>query len=204
MSDGAMTWSDADNLEHEHVYTRSYLTDLIIENPHENAVRWILANLAFAATVTKAEHTKLTRVSKDVQGWDRYLSAGVGVTDLATGLPVATGPALPGWIRRPGGSDPTKWVRLPEDAVDQLLASEALRDLLDPETTDLPGAPDWPTRRAEAFDCLSIVARAAGHRFPSADAAKEDLFASADGGGFGIRTWMEDAVLKLLEPATPR
>jgi hypothetical protein len=197
VSAGAAGRSD-ERLEHEHVYTRSYLADLILANPRQDAVQWILTNLAIAATVTRTEHTRLTRVPKSVQGWDRYRVAGVPVTDLATGLPVTENPLIPDWIRHPGQPAPSNHVALPADALDQLLATSAFRDLLDPEVTDLPGARDWPTRRAEAFECISIVAHAAGHRFESAAAARQELFAHAVGGGFGIRDWLQDAVEGLL------
>ena len=200
VSVGAASATRDDRLEHEHVYTRSYLADLILQNPREDAVRWILTNLAVAATVTRTEHTRLSRVPKSVQGWDRYTAAGVAVTDLVTGRPVSENLQIPDWIRLPGQRAATSRVALPADAVDRLLATVELRDLLDPELTDLPGVDDWPIRRAEAFECIRIVSRAAGHQFDSAAAAKEQLFAHADGGGFGIRDWLQDAVQGLLVP----
>lgn len=200
ISDGAAAAAPADRLEHEHVYTRSHLADLILENPREDAVRWILSNLAVAATVTSTEHARLTRVPKSVQGWDRYTAADVAVTDLVTGRPVLENPQIPSWIRPPGTSDATDRVALPTNAVEKLLATEELRALLDPEVTDLRGMGDWPTRRAEAFQCIGIVSRAAGQPFDSLPVAKEQLFAYAAGGGFGIREWLQDAVLGLFEP----
>ena len=65
---------------------------------HEDAVRWILTNLALAATVTSAEHIQLTRLPKTIQGWGRYAAAGIPVTDLATDLPVSDTLQIPDWI----------------------------------------------------------------------------------------------------------
>lgn len=199
VSAGSTSATRDEKLEHEHVYTRSFLADLILANPHPDAVRWILTNLAVAATVTRTEHTALTRVPKAVQGWARYVEAGVPVTDLVTGLPASEDLRIPDWICLPGHRD-TDRVAFPIDAVDQLLATAELHDLLDPELTNLPGARDWPMRRAEAFECIGAVSRAAGRSFASRAVAKDHLFAHASGGGFGIRDWLQDAVLRLLVP----
>lgn len=196
VSAGAREASTGTQLEHEHVFTRAHLATLIEANPNERAIRWIMENLAVAATVTKAEHTLLSRVPKDVTGWDRYAAAGVQVIDLTTGMPAASKPSLPDWLIQQG--DGRTAVRLPADALSRLLRHEGFQFLTDPEVVNIDGAQDWPLRRAEAFEVIEAVAHHAGHGFPSREVAVEALFAAAS--GFGIRQWIQQIVLDMLAP----
>ncbi|GAB3865451.1 hypothetical protein GCM10028801_35960 [Nocardioides maradonensis] len=182
-------------VEHEHVFTRAHLATLIEANPNQRAIRWIMENLAVAATVTKAEHELLSRVPKHLTGWDRYAEAGVEVIDLTTGESVTSNPELPDWLIREG--DGRTAVRLPSDALGRLLRHEGFGALTDPEVVDIEGAKDWPLRRAEAFDVIEAVSHYAGQGFPSREAAEDALFANA--GGFGIRQWLRDLVLDMLQ-----
>ncbi|RYC14799.1 hypothetical protein [Nocardioides zhouii] len=109
---------------------------------------------------------------------------------------------IPGWIRQPGQIGSMGRVAFPIDALDQFLASDELRDLLDPEITELHGARDWKMRRAEALESIGIVSRAAGQQFESREDARKQLFEHASGGGFGIRDWLQDAVMAILIPRT--
>lgn len=183
-------------LEHEHVYTRTHLADLVLANPNSVAIRWILDNLAVAATVTKAEHQELTRVPNTIHGWARYEAAGVRVIDLVTGNEGFSHTPVPNWIITP--ADGRRALRFPHDAVSRILGSEHIGALLDPELHDIDGARDWPTRRAEAFEVIETLSRAAGQGFPSREAAREALFPQVN--GFGVRLWLQDVVLDLLRP----
>lgn len=196
VSEGAQAAPPGTQLEHEHVFTRAHLATLIEANPNERAIRWIIENLAVAATVTTAEHLLLTRLPKRLTGWDRYSEVGVRVVDLATGESIATNPTLPEWLIQEG--DGRTAARLPHDALAQLLQHDAFQALTDPEVIDIDGAQDWPLRRAEAFHVVEAVAHHAGHGFPSRVAAADVLFAGA--GGFGIRQWLQELVLDMLSP----
>lgn len=65
-------------LQHEHVFTRSDITDRIMAEPER--AREILRD-AIACVVTVDEHRKLTSVDPSLRGWDRYTAAGVDVED---------------------------------------------------------------------------------------------------------------------------
>lgn len=83
---GAVPITDPTTLEHEHVFTRKWLIDQMIETP--DAIELILTTFAIACTVTAAEHRELAdvvRANPDLQGWDRYHAAGIEVVDMATG-----------------------------------------------------------------------------------------------------------------------
>lgn len=195
VSAGARSAPSGERFEHEHVYTRKQLTDLILANPNPEAIRWVLSNLAVAATVTATEHRALTGIPKTVHGWDRYVAAGIEVTDLKTGQPVAGGPSIPEWIIQPG--DGREALTMPSDPLARVLASEDFKALLDPEVEMIEGFPDWPTRRAEAFEVIKTVSHGAGAGFSSREAARESLFAQ-QANGFGIRPWLQDLVLDML------
>lgn len=198
VSTGAQEAKPGTKHEHEHVFTRAHLATLIEANPNERAIRWIMENLAVAATVTKAEHTLLSRIPKHRTGWDRYADAGVQVIDLTTGAAIATNPSLPEWLIQQG--DGRTAVRLPHDALAQLLRHEAFQALTDPVVVDIDGTRDWPLRRSEAFEVIEAVAHHAGHGFPSHEAAADALFAGAS--GFGIRQWLQQIVLDMLSPSS--
>lgn len=70
-------------LRHEHVFTRSWLLDELLERPTE--VGKIL-DLAIGCVVTEAEHQRLTAV-RYAEGWERYQAAGVRVFDMSTDPP---------------------------------------------------------------------------------------------------------------------
>ena len=74
--------SDRRQLRHEHVQTRKQLIDEIVAEP--SRAREIVLS-ALACVVTDNEHQRLTAVSEDIQGWDRYIVAGVDVYDEQTG-----------------------------------------------------------------------------------------------------------------------
>lgn len=71
-------------LQHEHVYTRSWLLTQLMERPGEAGA---ILDLAIGCVVTKAEHELLSGVRKLV-GWARYRAAGVRVYDLAGDQPI--------------------------------------------------------------------------------------------------------------------
>lgn len=70
-------------LQHEHVYTRSWLLRQLVERPGETST---ILDLAIGCVVTRDEHAKL-RAVRDQEGWARYRSAGIRVYDLASEPP---------------------------------------------------------------------------------------------------------------------
>ena len=69
-------------LAHDHVYQRKRLIDEMIAHPKE--VNRILQS-AVACVVTRWEHDRLTRVSREdpnLDGWERYRHAEIDVVDL--------------------------------------------------------------------------------------------------------------------------
>jgi len=74
----ALTCKQANQLRHEHVFTRKQLTHELLRHPR--AVKGILTK-CLACVVTRAEHTRLNRVASAVQGWARYRKAGIKVYD---------------------------------------------------------------------------------------------------------------------------
>jgi hypothetical protein len=69
-------------VQHEHVFTRKDLTDLIIAEP--DRAREILRD-AIGCVVTVDEHRRLSRVDRAIRGWDRYAAAGIEVVDTDSG-----------------------------------------------------------------------------------------------------------------------
>ncbi|MCW8138189.1 MAG: hypothetical protein KIT58_04720 [Planctomycetota bacterium] len=70
-------------LRHEHVFTRSWLLDQLLERPTEASK---ILDLAIGCVVTEAEHQRLSAV-RHAQGWERYQVAGVRVFDMSTDPP---------------------------------------------------------------------------------------------------------------------
>jgi hypothetical protein len=69
-------------LAHEHVNQRKRMVDEMIAHPEE--VSRILQT-AVACVVTRSEHDRLNRVSRenpDLDGWERYKKAEIHVVDL--------------------------------------------------------------------------------------------------------------------------
>lgn len=71
-------------IQRDHIYTRKAL---VAELQSENADLQSVIERAQCCIVTKEEHGALTRVPKDVQGWDRYRQASppVRVRNMETG-----------------------------------------------------------------------------------------------------------------------
>jgi hypothetical protein len=81
-SQGARGCTEVANLEHDHVYQRAKMIDALERAaPHEVDV--ILKD-AIGCTVTVEEHTRLSKVGKEYDGWDRYRKAGILVFDTQT------------------------------------------------------------------------------------------------------------------------
>ena len=59
--------------------------DLILSNPEDSVIDFVLRNLAIDCTVTHDEHTRLTKFDKTHTGWERYEAAGVEVVDMVMG-----------------------------------------------------------------------------------------------------------------------
>lgn len=71
-----------EQLRHDHVFERKSLIENIIDKPEE--IDKILTN-AIGCIVTKEEHSELTNVSREkpqLEGWQRYIEAGIKVFDL--------------------------------------------------------------------------------------------------------------------------
>lgn len=91
-------------------------------------------------------------------------------------------------------------VVLKEDALSRLLEHDVMRAIIDPDV-QVPGASNMQMRLAEFWSVIEIVKHAAQRQFPSREQAEVELFAHANGGGFGIRGDLSAAVLSLLIPA---
>lgn len=79
----AIEATSEDDLAHDHVQQRKSLIDAMLKDP--DSVEQILRS-AVACVVTRSEHAALTRLSKqfpEVDGWDRYKSAGIEIVDVA-------------------------------------------------------------------------------------------------------------------------
>ena len=87
-STGAVGVTDLAELVHEHVHTRSKLADLILANPTDEVIEFVVNNLAFGCVVTRDEHARLSPFDKTHTGWDRYKAAGIEVVDMSTGEPL--------------------------------------------------------------------------------------------------------------------
>lgn len=85
-SQGLLDAPKGTKLQHEHVTTRKQLVDTVLKDP--TRAREIAAT-AVACVVTKEEHERLTRISREqphLTGWQRYDAAGIDVIDTdATG-----------------------------------------------------------------------------------------------------------------------
>ena len=69
-------------LRHDHVTRRAALIrQLMMADADVEAV----LRAAVSCVVTKSEHELLSRFDEVMDGWDRYLAAGVDVYDMATG-----------------------------------------------------------------------------------------------------------------------
>ena len=80
-STGAANAPKDTKLQHEHVIPRKTLIDAILKEP--SRARELLTS-ALACTVTKEEHDRLTRITReqpDLQGWERYTAAGITIVD---------------------------------------------------------------------------------------------------------------------------
>jgi len=81
----ALNEKNSRNLQHEHVFEKSFLIDMLLDNKDD--YEHILEK-AVACMVTKEEHERLTRISReykgkiDLQGWARYKMAKIRVYDL--------------------------------------------------------------------------------------------------------------------------
>lgn len=84
-STAAVGVTDPAELIHEHVYTRRHLADLILANPTDEVIEFIINHSAFGCVVTRAEHARLSPFDKTHTGWDRYEAAGIEVIDMSTG-----------------------------------------------------------------------------------------------------------------------
>jgi len=83
-------------IEHDHVWTRRGLQQLLRSDMSEALLREVLRTLAVGCVVTKVEHDRLSAIDRDPEtaeltGWARYEEAGIFVVDMAT-LMVTTGP----------------------------------------------------------------------------------------------------------------
>jgi hypothetical protein len=76
------TAANAGKLEHEHVYQRERMITAMLNNPSE--ADKIMAS-AVACTVTKSEHDRLHQCDALIDGWPRYILAGIDVIDRQTG-----------------------------------------------------------------------------------------------------------------------
>lgn len=90
-------------------------------------------------------------------------------------------------------------LELPTGALVSLLRSTTLADLIDPGV-ELSSGNDPLMRFAEFWNVMQIVidSTESGTTFSSREDAREQLFAFAPGGGFGIPTFIQDLVLSHL------
>lgn len=89
-SEASLT-ADRRELQHEHVFQlRTLVSQLLADASRLDDV----LRRAVACTVTRDEHTRLTRVSKldpQLDGWPRYAAVGIRVIDMVTGRPLELG-----------------------------------------------------------------------------------------------------------------
>lgn len=70
-----------ERIQRDHVFTRkSLVKELLLPNPNYVAI----VNRAHCCIVTDVEHYRLSRVQKNIVGWDRYTEAKVSVHDMLT------------------------------------------------------------------------------------------------------------------------
>jgi hypothetical protein len=72
-------------IQHNHVDERAKMADRLIAHPDELDS---ILDLAVGCVVTKEEHARLTQVSRqqpELDGWDRYVAAGIEVVDMVSG-----------------------------------------------------------------------------------------------------------------------
>lgn len=70
--------SPKEELRHDHVFQRKLMVRELIESGPENVDE--ILKKAVACTITKEEHTRLNQ-HKELDGWERYRSAGITVID---------------------------------------------------------------------------------------------------------------------------
>lgn len=83
MSLRAMSETNKKNLIHEHVFERAKLVSRLLE---PNAKVDTILKDAVACLVTKEDHDQLSKVDKNLEGWDRYIAAGIDVFDSSSGV----------------------------------------------------------------------------------------------------------------------
>jgi len=86
---GALNENNSGNLQHEHVVEMKSLIDRLLNEPTNYSE---ILNDAIACVVTKEEHSKLTKVSREsdnLNGWSRYKKAGIIAFDLVNGKEVS-------------------------------------------------------------------------------------------------------------------
>jgi hypothetical protein len=92
-SAGAVGERDIRRLNHEHVFPRKWLRDHLLDAPDRCGE--IMA-MAVGCVVTREEHAALTAASRanpSLEGWRRYLAAGIEVFDMATGARINLPPS---------------------------------------------------------------------------------------------------------------
>lgn len=80
-SEGAVNLTDKSQRQHEHVSPRKSLVTRMLKEPRK--AKAVLRS-ATACFITRKEHEKLAKVSRDhplAEGWDRYRLAGIVVWD---------------------------------------------------------------------------------------------------------------------------
>jgi hypothetical protein len=83
-SKGASAAARGAKLQHDHVFQRAKMVDLLLAHSHD--VDAILAT-AVGCTVTDAEHVRLDTF-RSLDGWARYERAGIEVIDKQTDEPL--------------------------------------------------------------------------------------------------------------------
>jgi len=78
ISEAALKENSKKYLIHEHVYKRGKLVSELLDNPEKYET--ILSN-TIACLVTKTDHEKLSKIDEKLNGWDRYMAAGIKVYD---------------------------------------------------------------------------------------------------------------------------
>jgi len=101
-SRGALDVENPSDVNHEHVGTRKWLRAEIMtrycEKAGREAIERFIRDHAVACVVTKEEHSRLSSLAQELQGWQRYAAANVEVIDMLTGMPFDTAAAVPARI----------------------------------------------------------------------------------------------------------